>query len=275
MPSVSNALLSAALAGAALGSALPRPAKIGTVVNDRDTSEVGPGKYTFKQIPNPKYNFNGALSIYKTYLKFGAPIPDYLQAAVANLTRAGVNKRSSGSASASPIDTFDDAYVTPVSIGTPAQVLNLDFDTGSSDLWVFSNELPASEVNGQNIYNPGSSSSASAMSGYSWSIGYGDGSSSSGNVYKDKVTIGGLTVAQQAVEVAQQVSSSFSDDSSIDGLLGLGFDSLNTISPTAQPTWFDNVKSSLDSPVFAADLKHGAGELEMSHPETLVLRQVY
>ncbi|KAK1753799.1 putative endothiapepsin [Echria macrotheca] len=256
MAPVSSILLTA-LAGATLGSAIPHGPKIGTVVNDRDTTEVGPGKYSFKQVRNPKYTFNGALSIYKTYLKFGAPIPDYLEAAVANYTK-GVSKRSTGSASATPIDTFDDAYITPVSIGTPAQVLNLDFDTGSSDLWVFSTELPSSQVNGQTLYNPGASSTATLMSGYTWSITYGDGSSSSGNVYKDKVTIGGLTVTQQAVEAAQTVSSSFTQDPDIDGLVGLAFDSLNSVSPTPQKTWFSNIKSSLNSPLFAANLKHNA-----------------
>lgn len=98
-------------------------------------------------VRNPNYKFVGPLSIKKTYLKYGKPVPDWLEAAVANAT-AGTDlfERATGSATATPIDDLDDAYVTPVQIGTPAQTLNLDFDTGSSDLWVFSSLTPSSEV---------------------------------------------------------------------------------------------------------------------------------
>jgi len=40
----------------------------------------------------------------------------------------------------------DSLYICPVSIGTPAQTLKLDFDTGSADLWVCCNFLPSSRV---------------------------------------------------------------------------------------------------------------------------------
>lgn len=96
------------------------------------------------------------------------------------------------------------------------------------DSWVFSSETPSSEIDGQTTYNPADSSTAKLLQGATWNITYGDGSSSSGNVYTDDVTVGGLTVTGQAVELAEQVSSQFTQDTDSDGLLGLAFSSINT-----------------------------------------------
>ena len=79
----------------------------------------------------------------------------------------------------------DSLYLCPVQIGTPAQTLNLDFDTGSSDLWVWSTELPtATQTQGKTanhaIFNPAKSSTYKKTTGSTWKISYGDGSSASG-----------------------------------------------------------------------------------------------
>lgn len=246
-------------AGYALSSPVnPWNPHIGTA---SDSPDEHPGEISLKQVRNPNYRFSGPLSVKKTYLKYGKPVPDWLESAVAKVTSdmglddsQMLNGRANGSVIATPTDSLDDAYIIPVLIGTPPQTLNLDLDTGSSDLWVFSSETPSSEVEGQAIYNPNKSSTAKLLSGEKWHILYGDGSSSSGNVYTDKVSIGGLTVNTQGVELAQTVSSSFTQQSAIDGLVGLAFSTLNTVSPDQQKTFFDNAKSQLSAPVFTADL---------------------
>lgn len=69
-----------------------------------------------------------------------------------------------------------------------------------------------------------------------------------------------LILCTLPVEIATKVSSSFVSDTANDGLVGLAFSSINTVSPTAQKTFYDNAKSSLSKGVFTADLKyHAAG----------------
>ena len=91
---------------------------------------------------------------------------------------------------------------------------------------MYSTELPKSDHGNHSIYNAASSNSSKPINA-TWSISYGDGSSANGDVYIDKVSVGGATVQMQAVELASNVSSEFLSDSSNDGLLGLGFDSIN------------------------------------------------
>ena len=122
--------------------------------------------------------------------------------------------------------------------------------------WVFSSELPRTEQNGHSIYNPAKSSTSKVSNGETWKISYGDGSSASGNVYTDVVNVGGTSVTGQVVELAQTISSEFAQDQS-DGLLGLAFSSINTVKPNQAKTFFANAESSLDSPLFTANLKKG------------------
>ncbi|KAK9770972.1 putative Peptidase A1 domain-containing protein [Seiridium cardinale] len=227
-------------------------------------NEVKPSSFKVVQERNPNYDNStfvprGALAMYKAYMKYGKPVPDVIQQKVSEYRvakKARLAKRAtSGSVATTPVND-DEEYITPVSIGTPAQTLNLDFDTGSSDLWVYSTLLPAADDKGQTEWAPAKSTSAKKLSGYTWKISYGDGSSSSGIVYQDVVTIAGISYAKQAVEAAEKVSSEFVSDTDSDGLLGLAFSNLNSVSPVAQKTFFDNIKSTLAKPLFVANLKH-------------------
>ena len=120
---------------------------------------------------------------------------------------------------------------------------------------MFSTETPSSESAGHTLYNP--SNSGTKLQGYSWDITYGDQSGAAGDVYSDKVVVGGVTATKQAVEAATSVSASFTQNTDNDGLMGLAFSSINTVTPKSQTTFFDTVKSTLAKGLFTADLKAG------------------
>jgi hypothetical protein len=122
--------------------------------------------------------------------------------------------------------------------------------------WVFSNSLPGAQLKGH-AYFEVNSSDVEQKQGYTWKILYGDGSSASGLVYATEVSIGGVTVTSQAVEAATSVSTQFINQNS-DGLMGLGFSNTNTVKPTKQKTFFENIKDSLKMPLFTVALKKNA-----------------
>jgi Eukaryotic aspartyl protease len=128
--------------------------------------------------------------------------------------------------------------------------------TDHSTRWVFSSQIPAEDLGGQTLYNPNASTTATHADGLSWDIFYGDGSGAYGDVWMDKVCLGKACFANQAVETAQDVSYQFSQDPNMAGLLGLGFSNINTVYPTPQATWFDNIASTLIEPLFTVNLKH-------------------
>ncbi|SAM01518.1 hypothetical protein [Absidia glauca] len=152
-------------------------------------------------------------------------------------------------------------YYGIVSVGTPPQKLKLDFDTGSSDLW-FASTLCSGCSGTQTKFNP-TKSTTYKKEGKSWSIGYGDGSNARGTTGIDTVTIGGLAIKNQRIELAQTESAQFQQGAT-DGLLGLGFNTISTVAGTKTP--MDNLISQglISNPVFGVWLgkasQGGGGE---------------
>jgi aspergillopepsin I len=122
--------------------------------------------------------------------------------------------------------------------------------------WVFSSHLPAEEAQGHTVYTP--SVGVEKLEDYSFNISYAEGTTVTGDVYRDTVNISGIVAHNQAIEAATSVPASFVSQTSRDGIIGLGFSSINSIQPRAQKTFFETVQEQLASPVFAAALKHNA-----------------
>ncbi|RMZ82238.1 hypothetical protein DV738_g1831, partial [Chaetothyriales sp. CBS 135597] len=197
-------------------------------------------------VRNRKYVPNGLKSYIYTLHKYNInPRPGSL--ITRNAQHKLVRKETDGSLhQVTAEDQQNDAYyISPVQIGTPPQTVYLDFDSGSSDLWVWSTELPKStlakgEENGIKPFDPSKSSTYKKLNGSTWKITYGDQSSASGDVGTDNVTIGDITVKAQAVELAQKLSSQFESSASA-GLLGLAFGNINTVKPSPVKTPVENM----------------------------------
>ncbi|KAK6357699.1 Type I transmembrane sorting receptor [Orbilia javanica] len=202
-------------------------------------------------------NHNGPKSFNDAINKWGIekdlPTGEHLKSDL--VMHKEVAKRYADSSAVAAPGSSDVEYTVPVKIGTPAQTLNLNLDTGSSDLWVFSSSQAISQTTGHDIYTPSTSSTWKKLAGFSWSIQYADGSGASGDVGTDKVTIGTTTVGTQVVEIANIVTSAFVNGGN-DGIVGLGYSKLNTVSPVKAKTWFENVMSSLSNKLFTATLYH-------------------
>jgi hypothetical protein len=241
------------------------------------------GLQKIKIIPNRKYQRSGTKSYVYLLNKWGfeptMPGPYFQMNKVsqsghyglpskigskATTDRVLAKKTGSGASDTGEVTAEDQQndseYLCQVSIGTPPQNLMLDFDTGSSDLWMWSTELPSSiqsQGQGHTIYNPKKSSTYKNVSGSKWKISYGDSSSASGTVGTDNVTIGGLTIKNQAIELAKTMSDQFVQGAG-DGLLGLAWSNINTVTPNPVQTPVQNMITQQDIPqtaeLFTANL---------------------
>lgn len=121
------------------------------------------------------------------------------------------------------ISNFENAqYYGPISIGTPAQVFQVIYDTGSSNLWVPSGTctfcLKKKYYSGQ--------SSTYIANGTAFEIQYGSGALS-GFLSTDDVTIGGITVNQQTFAEATSFPSISMELGAFDGICGMAWQSIS------------------------------------------------
>ncbi|EPS93454.1 hypothetical protein FOMPIDRAFT_147447 [Fomitopsis schrenkii] len=145
-----------------------------------------------------------------------------------------------------------------ISIGTPAQNFLIDFDTGSSDLWVPSKNCTQTACSRKHTYSSANSSTSAMQSG-TFSIEYGDRSTSSGPIFTDTVAVAGIKSTAQTFSAVTSLSSSFASDP-MDGILGMAFQKLSSL---AHPPFVNQAKAqgSIKSAVFGMKLAKTGSEL--------------
>ncbi|KAG6002575.1 hypothetical protein E4U21_002958 [Claviceps maximensis] len=163
--------------------------------------------------------------------------------------QAGAEAKHSGSV---PVvfDQDSSSFQCPTMIGN--QTFNMIFDTGSADLWVFSDKSPVNQNRGHVTYTP--SSTSERLPNYSWAIKYSGGVSANGTVYTDTVRAGSVVAEKQAIQAALSVPY----DIDSDGILGLASGGINTVQPVKQTTLFETLLPTLPRRLFAANLRSDA-----------------
>ncbi|KAJ7631160.1 acid protease [Roridomyces roridus] len=99
---------------------------------------------------------------------------------------------------------------------------------GSSDLWVPSASCTSTVCASKKKYSAASSTTAAIKQGSTFSIEYGDGSTVSGTVYTDTVTVAGVKATTQTFSAVTTLSSDFTGNPA-DGILGLAFPSISNL----------------------------------------------
>ncbi|KAF5128077.1 Endothiapepsin [Metarhizium anisopliae] len=167
--------------------------------------------------------------------------------------------KGDGSVTAEPLDN-DQAYVTEVEFGTPAQKLKMILDTGSSDVWVQSSDsIYRVNENGPWAprYLPKNSSTSTRVDKAFWGVEYLDGTTATGIVYRDTLRLGGLEMKHVAIESAQIMAPRFERETSVSGITGLAKQLPNNITPPT-PSFLSLLRSRLKKPVFTVDLRRNA-----------------
>ncbi|KAL1837235.1 hypothetical protein VTJ49DRAFT_4094 [Mycothermus thermophilus] len=215
-------------------------------------------------IPNPKCKCNGTqiyVSVlsrydfvptkpgpyYKKTVLLSDTSPDADPATNGTRITKGLFKKTQDNDTSAPVEAKDQhndpPYLFEISIGTPPQKFMLAFDTGSADLWLI--DL---------LSYPRSSSTFQPLEDLEWKIQHADGSSALGIVGTDVVSIGGLLIMNQAIQIPTHLSLPFMVGTK-EGVLGLGFRARNSIHtlgiPNPQRTLIDNLSAQADIPLEA------------------------
>merc|ERR550519_1081323 len=144
---------------------------------------------------------------------------------------------------------MDAQYYGPIELGTPGQMFNVIFDTGSSNTWVPSATCPIWEVACRLHHRYDSTKSSTyKANGTKFEIHYGSGSMS-GFLSTDTCCIAGVCATDQTFAEATHEPGLAFIAARFDGILGMGFPALAVLGVT--PPFNTMVDQGLVDPVFS------------------------
>ncbi|KAG2048393.1 acid protease [Suillus hirtellus] len=139
-------------------------------------------------------------------LKLAVRINSYGIKNIAAADRARIQARQAGGSSSISAINNVMTYTADIGVGNPPTYYTVLVDTGSSNTWIGTTKAYEKTA-------------TSRDTGNTFSVGYGDGSSVSGEEYTDTVTLNAdLVIDNQSIGVASQSSGM----GSLEGLIGLG-----------------------------------------------------
>ncbi|KAF9955293.1 1,3-beta-glucanosyltransferase [Mortierella alpina] len=197
----------------------------------------------------PSFSKNGQMGLTKVFAVSLSRNPHFkhhvkIQLAKINQRYRGITLP--GGESSVPVVNFkrDREYYGTVSFGTPAQ----EFKVGSSDIWLASNDCSSCSNHTQFDWKK---SLTYKEDGRRWGIAYADGSNARGILGGDILSVGGVSVRQTFGLVTEEYNLG---EDPFDGMFGLGFNTLETVSGVK--TFMDNdiAKGALNQPIFSVFL---------------------
>jgi len=149
-------------------------------------------------------------------------------------------------------------YSGEIGIGTPPQMFRVDFDTGSSDVWVPSTRCDAScdtfrGINDWNFYNENASSTFQSIpqSTRTFEVQYASGTSILGERFQDVLHLGSANVTMEQIFGQATTISNYTACAVEEGIFGLAF---SLLSSHQDPTPISNLLGVLSDPIFSVYL---------------------
>ncbi|CAH2352678.1 saccharopepsin [[Candida] railenensis] len=179
----------------------------------------------------------------------GSVVLDDQPGSGAQIPFLGAGTSGKGGSTKTPLTNYLNAqYFTEIQLGSPPQSFKVILDTGSSNLWVPSQDCSSLACFLHTKYDHDASSSYKA-NGSEFSIAYGSGSLE-GYVSQDTLTLGGLTIPNQDFAEATNEPGLAFAFGKFDGILGLGYNTIS-VNKIVPPIYNAIEQGLLDEPQFA------------------------